>query len=233
MLSFTCWGIFTTFQSSEIIECFSQNDYAFNLLNKLINSLNYKNKAMVDFYDQYINYLNSLAWDNESVISNLINASRNEDDNYAPDNELDTNTESDEVILEVEDPEIIDRETLNNLAELKADYEKDCFAEIKESICERLMPIIKINPIIVNYSDVASFTANITSILGRPLKDCEVEFYIYGHTDSYPSWLEEFDFLSKILGYLWFFMYFYGDIERYRTCDCIFCRLLNFIFPKF
>ncbi|MHA1381869.1 MAG: Ig-like domain-containing protein, partial [Candidatus Helarchaeota archaeon] len=66
----------------------------------------------------------------------------------------------------------------------------------------------------VNYSDIAEYRANITTIYGTPFEDVNVTFIVFNHTENYPENIKKFSKYEDHFDEFWFYLYWYSDKDH-------------------
>ncbi|MHA1380089.1 MAG: hypothetical protein ACTSRG_17085 [Candidatus Helarchaeota archaeon] len=78
----------------------------------------------------------------------------------------------------------------------------------------KFVDVINSDPILVNYSDIAEYKANITSIFGTPFENVNVTFIAFNHTEDYPKNAKKFPKQEDHFVSFWFYLYWYSDKEH-------------------
>ncbi len=206
------------------LNLFSNLDFAHNLFDSMMHFNDFKQDALQERYEQLLSIyknqssfngsgagFNELMWDVLESVG-------------------DPKEENNETYIEINNQTYtVDEETEEGLLQLEQDLKtKPCFKEVHDSIKARLPPLIQMQVTEGNYSDEMTFTAEITTKFKQPIKDCNVEFFVYGYTEDLPSWFENNPVVSEVHEYFWFFVYFNHDPERFNHCKCGQCkRLMN------
>ncbi|MHA1380579.1 MAG: hypothetical protein ACTSRG_19605 [Candidatus Helarchaeota archaeon] len=94
----------------------------------------------------------------------------------------------------------------------------------------KLVNIIKSDSVFVNYSDVAEYRANISTIFGSPIKNANVTFIVFNRTEDYPWHKKQNPKFENNFDSFWFYLYWFSTHEH--KCQRHFTDISNPHFNK-